>query len=231
MPVTMFMVLNVLLHKSANNSIYTIASTEQSANNDDGNDMKDEDIEIQGKYQQAEVDDDDSDLLEQDNQTEVNFAEFAISAASAGDGLGIFLKDQQLKILKALDKKSFHDKELQRTKKEDNDHRNLYLEKVGFYCTPGAEVVSVRDMYKRWGEADEQNVNQDEGGKKPIRYEQDLGANEENVDQNGGGNSSIPDGTLSRPECRHENSGYFTSTGPATESFPIELREGDGKHI
>lgn len=49
------------------------------------------------------------------------------------DGLGVFLKGRQLKILKALDKKAAHDKDLQKTKKEDNDHRNLYLAKVGFY--------------------------------------------------------------------------------------------------
>ncbi|KAF3669034.1 hypothetical protein FXO37_09246 [Capsicum annuum] len=75
MPVTMFMILNVLLHESGNNSIYTIASGEQSANNDNGSETEDENIEIPGKYQQAEVDDDGSDLLEEDNQTEVNFDE------------------------------------------------------------------------------------------------------------------------------------------------------------
>ncbi|KAM3270636.1 hypothetical protein P3S67_028838 [Capsicum chacoense] len=37
------------------------------------------------------------------------------------DGLGVFLKDQQLKILKALDKKASHDKELQKIEKEANE--------------------------------------------------------------------------------------------------------------
>ncbi|XP_047258458.1 uncharacterized protein LOC107848997 isoform X3 [Capsicum annuum] len=50
-------------------------STQKSANNDNGSETEDENIEIPGKYQQAEVDDDDSDLLEEDNQTEVNFDE------------------------------------------------------------------------------------------------------------------------------------------------------------
>jgi nucleolar protein 4 len=36
-----------------------------------------------------------------------------------------------LKVLKALDKKSAHDKELERAKNEVHDHRNLYLAKVG----------------------------------------------------------------------------------------------------
>ncbi|MCD7462959.1 hypothetical protein HAX54_049683 [Datura stramonium] len=80
-------------------------------------------------------------------------AEAAISAASVVDGLGVFLKGRQLKILKALDKKAAHDKELQKTKKEDNDHRNLYLAKEGLILegTPAAEGVSVSDMSKRKG--------------------------------------------------------------------------------
>ncbi|KAM3376979.1 RNA-binding protein 28 [Capsicum galapagoense] len=80
-------------------------------------------------------------------------AEAAISAASAADGLGVFLKGRQLKIFKALDKKAAHDKELQKTKKEDNDHRNLYLAKEGLILegTPAAEGVSVSDMSKRKG--------------------------------------------------------------------------------
>lgn len=80
-------------------------------------------------------------------------AEAAISAASVVDGLGVFLKGRQLKILKALDKKAAHDKDLQKTKKEDNDHRNLYLAKEGLILegTPAAEGVSVGDMSKRKG--------------------------------------------------------------------------------
>lgn len=71
------MLLNVLLHEFENNSIYTIASAEQSAKDDSGSDTEDEDIDIDGKSQQVEGDDDDSDLLEEDNQTEVNFDEEA----------------------------------------------------------------------------------------------------------------------------------------------------------
>lgn len=259
------------------------AIDEQSAKDDSGSDTEDEDIDIDGKSQQAEGDEDDSDLLEEDNQTEVNFdeeadiakkilqnfisptsigtvtsandisspqkkgkevetilpldastpnkalddvlgkdkeikamqsegaddlqgtvfisnlpfdvdygevkqrfsafgeveyfapvleqvtkrprgtgflkfktaasAEAAISAASVVDGLGVFLKGRQLKILKALDKKAANDKELQKTKKEDNDHRNLYLAKEGLILegTPAAEGVSVSDMSKRKG--------------------------------------------------------------------------------
>ncbi|KAH0728606.1 hypothetical protein KY284_004471 [Solanum tuberosum] len=281
--VTLFMLLNVLFHEFWNNAIYTIASAEQSAKDDSGSDTEDEDIDIDGKSQQAEGDEDDSDLLEEDNQTEVNFdeeadiakkilqnfisptsigtvtsandisspqkkgkevetilpldastpnkalddvlgkdkeikamqsegaddlqgtvfisnlpfdvdygevkqrfsafgeveyfapvleqvtkrprgtgflkfktaasAEAAISAASVVDGLGVFLKGRQLKILKALDKKAANDKELQKTKKEDNDHRNLYLAKEGLILegTPSAEGVSVSDMSKRKG--------------------------------------------------------------------------------
>ncbi|KAK4340373.1 hypothetical protein RND71_041835 [Anisodus tanguticus] len=80
-------------------------------------------------------------------------AEAAISAASDVDGLGVFLKGRQLKILKALDKKAAHDKELEKTKKEDNDHRNLYLAKEGLILegTPAAEGVTVSDMSKRKG--------------------------------------------------------------------------------
>ncbi|CAN4107509.1 unnamed protein product [Withania somnifera] len=263
------------------------AKDEQSSKDDSGSDMEDEDIDIDGKSQQAEGDEDDSDLLEEDNQTEVNFdeeaniakkilqnfisptsvwpatsandtsspqnkgkedetilpldepldvstpnkilgdvlgkgkeinpmlsegaddlqgtvfisnlpfdvdygevkqrfsafgeveyfapvldhvtkrprgtgflkfktaasAEAAISAASVVDGLGVFLKGRQLKILKALDKKAAHDKELQKAKKEDNDHRNLYLAKEGLILegTSAAEGVSASDMSKRRG--------------------------------------------------------------------------------
>jgi len=75
----------------------------------------------------------------------------AFSAANAGAGLGIFLKGRQLKVLKALDKKSAQSKELEKTKKEDHDHRNLYLAKEGLIVegTPAAEGVSASDMSKR----------------------------------------------------------------------------------
>ncbi|XP_016511055.2 uncharacterized protein LOC107828288 [Nicotiana tabacum] len=80
-------------------------------------------------------------------------AEATVSAANVVDGLGVFLKGRQLKILKALDKKAAHDKELEKAKKEDNDHRNLYLAKEGLIVegTPAAAGVSVSDMSKRKG--------------------------------------------------------------------------------
>ncbi|XP_071930703.1 uncharacterized protein [Coffea arabica] len=78
-------------------------------------------------------------------------ADAAVSAANAAAGLGIFLKGRQLKILKALDKKAAQDKVSEKTKKEDRDHRNLYLAKEGLILegTPAAEGVSVSDMSKR----------------------------------------------------------------------------------
>ncbi|PHT54097.1 Alpha-galactosidase 1 [Capsicum baccatum] len=50
---------------------------------------------------------------------------------------------RQLKILKALDKITGHDKELQKTKKEDNHHHNLYLAKEGLILegTPAVELI------------------------------------------------------------------------------------------
>ncbi|PHU04678.1 hypothetical protein BC332_25500 [Capsicum chinense] len=56
-------------------------------------------------------------------------------------------------ILKALDKIAGHDKELQKTKKEDNHHHNLYLAKEDLILEgmPAAEGVSVSDMYKHKG--------------------------------------------------------------------------------
>lgn len=57
-------------------------------------------------------------------------ADAAISAAQATSELGIFLKGRQLTVFKALDKKSAHDKEVEKAKTEDVDHRNLYLAKV-----------------------------------------------------------------------------------------------------
>ncbi|GFY94414.1 RNA-binding (RRM/RBD/RNP motifs) family protein [Actinidia rufa] len=78
-------------------------------------------------------------------------ADAAFSAADTGTGLGIFLKGRQLKVLKALDKKSAQNKELEKSKKEDHDHRNLYLAKEGLIVegTPAAEGVSAGDMSKR----------------------------------------------------------------------------------
>ncbi|KAG6761565.1 hypothetical protein POTOM_034793 [Populus tomentosa] len=78
-------------------------------------------------------------------------ASAAVSAANVASGLGIFLKGRQLTVLKALDKKSAHDKEKEKTKIEDRDHRNLYLAKEGLILegTPAAEGVSISDMAKR----------------------------------------------------------------------------------
>uniref|UniRef100_A0A2P2LC57 RRM domain-containing protein n=3 Tax=Rhizophora mucronata TaxID=61149 RepID=A0A2P2LC57_RHIMU len=75
----------------------------------------------------------------------------AVSAANVGPPLGIFLKGRQLKVLKALDKKSAHDKELEKAKIEGQDHRNLYLAKEGVILegSPAAEGVSASDMAKR----------------------------------------------------------------------------------
>ncbi|GMP37813.1 hypothetical protein CsSME_00009332 [Camellia sinensis var. sinensis] len=81
----------------------------------------------------------------------IDAADAAFSAANAAAGLGILLKGRQLKVLRALDKKSAHDKDLEKTKKEDHDHRNLYLAKEGLIVegTPAAEGVSPSDMLKR----------------------------------------------------------------------------------
>jgi len=57
-------------------------------------------------------------------------ADAAFSAANAAAGLGILLKGRQLKVFRALDKKSARDKEQEKAKKEEHDHRNLYLAKV-----------------------------------------------------------------------------------------------------
>lgn len=57
-------------------------------------------------------------------------ADVAVSAANTASSLGIFLKGRQLTVLKALDKKSAHDKELNKSKPEQRDNRNLYLAKV-----------------------------------------------------------------------------------------------------
>ncbi|KZV26202.1 RNA-binding protein 28 [Dorcoceras hygrometricum] len=75
----------------------------------------------------------------------------AFLAANAESGLGIFFKGRKLTILKALDKKTADNKALEKTKKVDNDHRNLYLAKEGLIMrgTPAAEGVSEKDMSKR----------------------------------------------------------------------------------
>ena len=57
-------------------------------------------------------------------------ADVAVSATNPTSSLGIFLKGKQLTVLKALDKKSTHDKELKKSKPEERDNRNLYLAKV-----------------------------------------------------------------------------------------------------
>ncbi|KAM1002524.1 uncharacterized protein LOC126586666 [Malus sylvestris] len=78
-------------------------------------------------------------------------ASSAVSAGNAESGSGITLKGRQLTVLQALDKKSAHDKELNVAKKEDLDHRNLYLAKEGLVLegTPAAKGVSASDMLKR----------------------------------------------------------------------------------
>ncbi|XP_058748117.1 uncharacterized protein LOC131620942 isoform X2 [Vicia villosa] len=81
----------------------------------------------------------------------VEAADAAISAANAASGVGILVKGRQLKVLKALDKKTAHDKEQEKEKNEVHDHRNLYLAKEGLILegTPAAEGVSASDMAKR----------------------------------------------------------------------------------
>ncbi|KAK7314245.1 hypothetical protein VNO77_39459 [Canavalia gladiata] len=81
----------------------------------------------------------------------IEAADTAISTASAASGVGILLKGRPLKVLKALDKKSAHEKELEKAKNEVHDHRNLYLAKEGLILegTPAAEGVSASDMLKR----------------------------------------------------------------------------------
>ncbi|WCJ34690.1 RNA-binding (RRM/RBD/RNP motifs) family protein [Euphorbia peplus] len=83
--------------------------------------------------------------------TTTDAADAAVAAANAGPGLGILLKGRQLTVFKALDKKSAHDKQLEKAKSEDLDHRNLYLAKEGVILegTPAAEGVSINDMAKR----------------------------------------------------------------------------------
>ncbi|GJV93207.1 RNA-binding protein 28, partial [Tanacetum coccineum] len=78
-------------------------------------------------------------------------ADAAFSAATSVAGLGIILKGRQLKVLKALNKKEAHEKEVEKMKKEEVDHRNLYLAKEGLILegTPAAEGVSESDLSKR----------------------------------------------------------------------------------
>ncbi|CAH9076636.1 unnamed protein product [Cuscuta epithymum] len=80
----------------------------------------------------------------------VDAAEASLSAANSSS-LGIPLKGRQLKVFKAVDKKTAQDKELEKTKKEEHDHRNLYLAKEGLVLegTPAAEGVSAGDISKR----------------------------------------------------------------------------------
>ncbi|KAL8553143.1 hypothetical protein ACS0TY_001696 [Phlomoides rotata] len=77
----------------------------------------------------------------------------ALSAANSVAGLGILIKGRPVKVLKALDKKTAHDKSLEKEKekKEEHDLRNVYLAKEGFIMEgmPAAVGVSVSDMSKR----------------------------------------------------------------------------------
>ncbi|GAB2247632.1 hypothetical protein Droror1_Dr00007514 [Drosera rotundifolia] len=75
----------------------------------------------------------------------------AVTAADAAMSTGIFLKGRQLNVFKALDKNAAHSKALDKSKKEDHDHRNLYLAKEGLIVEdmPAAAGVSASDMAKR----------------------------------------------------------------------------------
>ncbi|XP_022953093.1 RNA-binding protein 28 [Cucurbita moschata] len=75
----------------------------------------------------------------------------AVSSANVASGVGIFLKGRQLKVLNALDKKSANEKELEKSKNDNLDHRNLNLAQEGIILegTPAAEGVSASDMMKR----------------------------------------------------------------------------------
>ncbi|KAK9056716.1 hypothetical protein SSX86_024078 [Deinandra increscens subsp. villosa] len=81
----------------------------------------------------------------------VDAADASFEAATSVAGLGIILKGRQLKVLKALNKKAAHDKEVENKKKEEVDLRNLYLAKEGLILegTPAAEGVSESDLSKR----------------------------------------------------------------------------------
>jgi len=73
-------------------------------------------------------------------------ADAAVAAANSAPGLGIFLKGRQLKVLKALDKKSADDKALEKSKNENQDHRHLYLAKVYLSC-PSWSCIVVSEAY------------------------------------------------------------------------------------
>ncbi|XP_030944897.1 RNA-binding protein 28 isoform X2 [Quercus lobata] len=81
----------------------------------------------------------------------IDAATAAVTAANVASGLGISLKGRQLTVLKALDKKSAHDKEVDKANKEVLDPRNLYLAEEGHIeeGTPAAEGVSASDLLKR----------------------------------------------------------------------------------
>ncbi|XP_062076844.1 uncharacterized protein LOC133781780 [Humulus lupulus] len=81
----------------------------------------------------------------------IDAATAAVSAANAASGVGIVLKGRQLTVLKALDKKSAHEKEINKTKNEDLDQRNLYLAKEGLILegTSAAVGVPASDMLRR----------------------------------------------------------------------------------
>ncbi|KAL7145263.1 hypothetical protein ABFS83_07G069400 [Erythranthe nasuta] len=81
----------------------------------------------------------------------VDGVDAAVSAANSGGGLGILLKGRAVKVLKALNKTTAHDKAVEKVKKEDQDHRNLFLAKEGLITEgmPAAVGVSVADMSKR----------------------------------------------------------------------------------
>lgn len=73
--------------------------------------------------------------------TTTDAADAAVAAANPAPGLGIFLKGRQLKVLKALDKKSADDKALENSKKETEDQRNLYLAKVYLLAAISSRLV------------------------------------------------------------------------------------------
>lgn len=62
--------------------------------------------------------------------TTTDAADAALAAANTVASPGILIKGRPVKVLKALDKKTAQDKALEKAKKEDTDHRNVYLAKV-----------------------------------------------------------------------------------------------------
>jgi nucleolar protein 4 len=62
-------------------------------------------------------------------------ADASVSAANAAPGLGIVMKGRALKVMKALNKESAHRKEVEKTKNEIHDRRNLYLAQVKNYTS------------------------------------------------------------------------------------------------